>query len=250
MAGIQITNNSKTCELCPLDEHCILCSRFLPSSGASRSAALRSEKLKRGDTLFTAGQPFKQLYVIRSGSIKTSIIGREGESQITGFHLPGALLGLDGVAGGEYAHCAQALENCTLCSISFAEFSAHLASKPQYLQQLLRRVSLDIKRGNKTVFMLGRCNAQQRMARFLLELSECYQRAGLASDRLSLTMSRTDIASYLGLASETACRVLQRFHASGLVHVERRDIQLKNIAQLRAVANDVAASPELVDLAS
>lgn len=228
----------------------MLCGLNAPPGEIAQQSAVRSEALRRGDTLFTTGQAFKHLYVIRSGSIKTSVTGSDGESQITGFHLQGALLGLDGIENGEYANCAQALENCDLCSISFTHFSARVAAKPQLLQQLLRRISHDIKLGNKMTFTLGKCNAQQRMARFLLDLSDRYRRSGLIAEQLNLTMSRNDIASYLGLASETACRVLQRFQAMGLIIVERRNITLKNTTQLRYIADDIAPRRALLGLAS
>ncbi len=226
----------------------MLCALSAPEDETAPQAVNCGEELQRGDTLFATGQTLKKLYVIRSGSIKTSITGSDGQSQITGFHLRGALLGLDGIESGEYSHSALALENSQLCSMSYSQFSLRIATKPHLLNQLLGRISHDIKVGNRMTFTLGRCNAQQRLARFLLDLSDSYRRSGLAVDRLSLPMSRSDIASYLGLASETTCRVLQRFHAMGLIIVERRDITLKNTSQLRKIADDFEIARGLLGL--
>lgn len=250
VAGFKAAATTAVCEQCAAIERCILCGLFSAQEATEQQFAVRSEELPRGDTLFTTGQAFKRLYVIRSGSIKTSITGSDGDSQITGFHLQGAMLGLDGVESGEYTHCAKALESCKLCSISFTDFSARVASTPQLLQTLLHRISRDIKLGNKMIFMLGKCNAQQRVARFLLDLSDSYRSSGKSAKHLTLTMSRNDIASYLGLASETACRVLQRFQSMGLITVERRNITLKNTPQLRHIADDRSLRRELVELAS
>ncbi|MGI9286443.1 MAG: helix-turn-helix domain-containing protein [Pseudomonadales bacterium] len=250
VAGFKAATTTAACEQCAASKRCMLCGLFSAQEESEQQFAVRSEELKRGDTLFTTGQTFKQLYVIRSGSIKTSVTGSDGDSQITGFHLQGAMLGLDGIEGGEYTHCAQALESCKLCSISFTDFSVRVASTPQLLQMLLHRISRDIKQGNKMIFMLGKCNAQQRVARFLFDLSDRYRSSGKSAKYLSLTMSRHDIASYLGLASETASRVLQRFQSMGLITVERRNITLKNTTQLRHIANDRSLRRELVGLAS
>ncbi len=233
------------CRHCTVSEPCMPCVLCAPENSQTTPHSVVC-----GEELFTTGETFKRLYVIRSGSIKTSITGSDGQSQITGFHLRGALLGLDGIESGEYAHSAHALENCELCSMSFAHFSARVAASPPLQAQLLRLLSHNIKVGNRMNFTLGQCSAQQRIARFLLDLSDRYQRSGLAADQLSLTMSRSDIASYLGLASETTCRVLQRFQGMGLIIVERRNITLKNYSQLRHVADDFEPPRELLGLVS
>lgn len=250
VSELKTAPTSAVCAQCAISHRCMLCGLFSPSQAGEQKSVVHSEKLRCGDTLFTRGQIFKQIYVVRSGSIKTSVTGADGSSQITGFHLQGAMLGLDGIESGEYTHCAEALENCDVCSISFAHFSARIAGTPQLLEQLLRRISHDIKLGNKMFFMLGKCNAQQRMAHFLLDLSDRYRRSGMAAEQLVLTMSRNDIASYLGLASETACRVLQRFQSRGIITVERRNIALENMAQLRHIAGDRPLQKELLGLAS
>lgn len=227
-----------------------MCAFSSPEDSSKPQPFVCSEEVKRGDTLFATGESLKRLYMIRSGAVKTSITGNDGQLHITGFHLRGALLGLDGIESGEYAHSAEALEDSQLCSMSFSQFSSHLAAKPQLTGQLLRRISHDIKIANRMTFTLGRCSSQQRIARFLLDISDSQQRLGLAPERLNLPMSRSDIASYLGLASETTCRVMQRFHAMGLIIVERRNITLKNAEQLRAIADDFEAARELLGLAS
>lgn len=250
VSKLKTTAATAVCEQCAVRNRCILCELHAAQEQKDPQFVVRSEKLRRGDTLFSNGQTFKQIYVIRSGSIKTSVTDSDGSAQITGFHLQGALLGLDGIENGEHTHCAEALENCNVCSISFAHFSVRVAGTQQLFHKLLQRISHDIKLGHKMTFMLGKCNAQQRMARFLLDLSDRYRRSGMAVEHLSLTMSRNDIASYLGLASETACRVLQRFQAMGLITVDRRNITLKSMAQLRHIADDRSLRRELVGLAS
>ncbi len=238
------------CDQCAANKQCLLRGLYAPQKEIGQRSAVHSENLRRGDALFTTGQMFKRLFVVRSGSIKTSVIGSDGESQITGFHLQGAMLGLDGIDNGEHIHCAEALENSNVCSISFARFSARITRSPQLLHNLLRRISHDIKLGQKMTFVLGKCNAQQRMALFLLDLSGRCQRSGMTGENLTLTMLRSDIASYLGLASETACRVLQRFQSMGLITVERRRITLNNMVQLRNIAGNRLLQQKSIGIAS
>ena len=81
------------------------------------------------------------------------------------------------------------------------------------------------------------------MAAFLITLSRRYAARGFSPNRFLLTMTRTDIANYLRLASETVSRVFRRFQDEGAIHVERREIELKDRKQLEALAENVLRSP-------
>ena len=77
------------------------------------------------------------------------------------------------------------------------------------------------------------------MDAFLVSLSRRFAARGFSANRFRLSMTRTDIASYLRLASETVSRVLSRFQEDGLLGVERRDVELLQPAQLEALARSV-----------
>jgi len=73
---------------------------------------------------------------------------------------------------------------------------------------------------------LGQRSAEERLAAFLISLSNRYKRRGFSSTQFNLTMSRGDIGNYLGLALETVSRLFTRFQSEGLLKVERRNIEL------------------------
>src|SRR5512132_158059 len=77
-------------------------------------------RLKRGDSLFKAGDPFNALYAIRSGFLKTTVLNADGREQVTGFQMGGELLGLDGIGSGRYNGNAVALEDSETCVLPFA----------------------------------------------------------------------------------------------------------------------------------
>ena len=107
---------------------------------------------------------------------------------------------------------------------------------PGLQQQLFRLLSQDI---GKAALLSGNFSADERMAAFLISLSRRYAARGFSANRFLLTMTRTDIANYLRLASETVSRVFRRFQDDGLIQVDRREIELSDRAQLEELAQNV-----------
>ena len=79
----------------------------------------RGRPLQSGDHLYRAGDTFTSIYAVRSGSIKTYLIDDDGVEQITGFYLPGEVLGFDGIDNNNYGCNVVALETSTVCEIPF-----------------------------------------------------------------------------------------------------------------------------------
>jgi CRP/FNR family transcriptional regulator, anaerobic regulatory protein len=107
---------------------------------------------------------------------------------------------------------------------------------PGLQAQLFRLLSQDI---GKAALLAGDYSADQRMAAFLVSLSRRFAARGFSATRLRLTMSRTDMANYLRLASETVSRVLRRFQDDGLIAVDRRELEIRDPAGLHAIARAV-----------
>jgi CRP/FNR family transcriptional regulator len=107
---------------------------------------------------------------------------------------------------------------------------------PGLQAQLFRLLSQDI---GKAALLAGDYSADERMAAFLVALSRRYAQRGFSPTRFHLTMARTDMANYLRLAPETVSRVLRRFQDEGLVLVERRELEIRDMARLQALAKSV-----------
>ena len=193
-------------------------------------------KVARDMTLYRAGDRFEALYAVGSGSFKTVARMLNGDEKITGFHLPGELVGLDAIDSAQHDYEAVALEDSKVCVLPFARLEAAAQKFPELRHQLFRLLSRDISRDQGLMLLLGVMSAEQRLATFLLNLSRRYQRLGFSAERFVLRMTREEIGSYLGLTLETVSRTLSRFQREGLLAVHQRDIELKNVGALREMA--------------
>jgi CRP/FNR family transcriptional regulator len=83
--------------------------------------------------------------------------------------------------------------------------------------------------------LLGKRSAEERLASFLLSLSNRYHQRGLSATEFNLPMSRQDIGNYLGLAIETVSRLFANFQERGMVQVNRRRVVITDLARIRAM---------------
>ena len=196
----------------------------------------RKETYRRGEILFCTGEPFTYLYAIRSGSVKTFVATEDGRVQVTGLHVPGQLLGLSAIESKAYTCGAIALESTSVCKIAVERLDEVAAKVPGIHYQMLRIMSTEIMHDEELMLLLGARSADERLAAFLMELSARFAKRHFSATRFNLTMSRGDIGSYLGLAEETVCRVLARFQQQSLITVKRRQVELKDLERLRALA--------------
>ena len=192
-----------------------------------------------GEYIFREGDPFEAIAAVRAGTVKTSVVDRDGHEHVHGFHLPGEVIGLNAIDGDRYPCDAVALDTVMLCRFSFPKISVLAARLPGLQRQLFRLLSRDIGRA---ALLAGDWSADQRMAAFLVGVSRRLAARGFSPNRFQLTMPRTDIANYLRLAPETVSRVLRRFQEDGVLQVERRELEL-----LDRDALDTLAAPVLRD---
>ncbi len=196
----------------------------------------RRQRVARDKTLYRMDDPFKNLYAIRYGHFKTYQINSSGEQQITGFQMAGELLGMDAISTDRH-HCeAVALEDSEVCEIPFASLEELFGKVPSLLRQFHRIMSQEITREQNVMLLLGNMRAEQRFAAFLVNLASRYAARGYSSTSLVLRMSREDIGNYLGLTIESISRLLSRFKKQGLLEVDKRDVKLLDIVELRAIA--------------
>lgn len=195
--------------------------------------------LARGEALFDAGDAFRSLFVVRSGSLKSFIVSHQGEEQVVGFHLPGEFTGMDAVATGHHGCTTQALETTNVCEIPFIQLEQLAHEIPTVQHQLFRIMSKEIMQHEQMMMSLGRSTAEQRFAAFLMGLSSRFQERGFSPREFQLSMSRRDIANYLGLALETVSRFFSHFQRQGWLVVERKHVILKDMNAIQALLGPV-----------
>lgn len=227
------SSGAAACSSCCLKGVCLPCD--LGSSELNRfdQIATAKRRVARGASLYHNGDGFDSIYAVRSGAFKTVGVSRHGDEKVTGFHLPGELLGLEAISSGRHGYSAVALEDSEVCAIPFAQLEQLAMSMPALQHQLLRLLSGDISRDHGLMLLLGSMTAEQRLAAFLLSVSRRHQRLGYSANRFVLRMTREEIGNYLGLALETVSRLLSRFQREGLLAVQQRDVEIRNAERLR-----------------
>lgn len=193
-------------------------------------------QFKRGELLYRIGEPRRAVYAIRSGSAKTYVSTNDGRIQITGFRIAGELLGLDSIIAGHYTSEARVLETTMVCEVPVDALQAYGDVMPSVSQQMLKIMSQEIVGYQELMLLLGTKNTDERLATFLLNFSRRFQVRNYSPTKFNLTMSRSDIGNYLGMAEETVCRVFSRFQDEGLLTATRRQVELHDLSRLQNIA--------------
>lgn len=227
-------NRVVSCANCALAQLCL--ARDLPESDLSKLDTLitRRRPLKRHQHLFDMDDPCRWLYAVRSGAIKTSWFSRSGEERVIGLHLPGELVGLDAFDNGCHSCTAIALESSSLCQLPYGSLQETLEIHSKLNVQIHRLIGEGIRQTNEMLLLLGRKSAEQRLANFLLNLSSRCVRRGFSPLEFNLSMSRHDIANFLGLALGTVSRLLGELQEKKVLIVEKRRIRVLNMDYLWA----------------
>jgi len=231
---IPIRTRESTCTECAFRTECLA----RPDAEAAPEISVTPRILHRGDHLFRTGEPFRNVYTVRSGAIKTYVILQSGEEQVIEFHTPGDIVALDAIESGRYVCNAMVLDTSCICPLPYEQLCRLTASSPEIQRRLVHKMSRRIVDHEGLLLILGQKTAEQRMAAFLLHHSNRQRRLGLSELDINLPMSRADIASYLALAVETVSRVLTRLQDAGLVKVQRSRVRILNLENLATVAEE------------
>jgi CRP/FNR family transcriptional regulator len=200
------------------------------------SIVQRSRPLRKAEHLFSAGHNFECVYAVRSGSLKSYTISEDGIEQITGFHLPGEIVGLDAITSGTHPSFCKALETSAVCAIPFDKLQLLASELPALQNQLFKVMSKEIREDQELLMLLNKKAADERLAAFIINLSQRFGRRGLSSLKFRLTMTRSDIGNYLGLAVETVSRLLTKFQQNEYIAVQDKEIEILNITALSGLA--------------
>jgi len=216
------------CAACNLREVCLPCG----AQDISRFDGLiyTRRRVKRGETIYRAGDTFESLYAVRSGFLKSSAVLMDGRDQVTGFHMAGEIVGLDGIGAGKHTADTTALEDSEVCVIPY-ERLADLGLQPELHKVMSRALVHD----QGVMMLLGTMRAEERLAAFLLNLSQRFVARGYSPSEFHLRMTREEIGSYLGLSLETVSRLFSRFHAEALISVQQRHVRILVVPGRRAV---------------
>ncbi len=190
-------------------------------------------KIRRQQHLYRAGDPFEAIYAIRIGWFKTNVVLEDGREQVTGFQMTGEMIGLDGISTEAHSCNAIALEDSEVCVIAYNRLE-ELSREIEGLQHQFHKVmSREIVRDHGVMMLLGSMRAEERLAAFLLNLSQRFAARGFSAAEFHLRMTRDEIGSYLGLKLETVSRAFSKFQDEGLISVQQKYVRITDFDTLR-----------------
>lgn len=241
-----ITTSGKTslgtsCHLCSLAHLCLPLAVNQQEIDRLDDVIKQGRVIDRGDHIFHEHGGFKSCFAVRSGSIKTYTVTEEGEEQVTGFYLPGEIIGMDSMTTDLYSCSAKALEKSSVCEIPFEQFEELATKIPSLQHHFFQLMSKEIQESRKLSMLLSKNTAEERIASLLISLSERFKRRRLSPTQFRLPMPRNDIGNYLGLAVETVSRVFTRFQKTGLISVQGRELIINDLEALKTIIKSQTA---------
>ena len=223
-----------SCANCSLEDICI--PRGLSHSEVDRVSQVikRKKTLQRGEFLYRDGDLFRGLLAIKSGTAKLIADDHQGNEHILNILLPGELLGFDGLYSDQHNCSAVALETLSFCELPAKNLEKLCLQVPSLMRELFRHTGSKIN-NDRNMIIINTRPAEERLAAFLISLSDRFSKRGFSSSEFTLTLTRQEIGNHLGLAIETISRLLKQFKNSGLITVNKKQIKIKNIGSLRNI---------------
>ena len=230
------------CSQCSLVELCLPRGLTRDELEVFEQVVTRKKPLKKSEYLYRSGEPMTSLYTVKTSAFKANIDSVDGQENIVGFFMPGELMGLDGIASGQYQCDMIALSDAHVCQLSYSEFE-HIAERfPVLRREILSISSTNMTIAQKMLMFIGKRPVEERLAMFLINIAQRFKARGLSETRFQLPMSRHDIANYLGMAPETISRQFKKLKDQGLVSIQNRDLIINDTVALR---NSVASGGDL-----
>ncbi|MBO1254629.1 fumarate/nitrate reduction transcriptional regulator Fnr [Alteromonas sp. 5E99-2] len=229
-------NNKTSCENCRLNQLCLPISLQINEIDKLDAIIKRKRPIGKGDAVFHLGERFSAIYAVRSGSLKTVNVTVDGQEQVTGFYLPGEIFGLDGLGNNIHTNSAVALETSAICEIPFSRLEELTIKIPSLQRHIFQVLGQEIASEQSLITHLSTSTAEERVAALLISISSRNHRRQLSGTDFRLPMSRTDMASYLGVTIETVSRILSHFQKKKLVTIKMKDIIITDMQALRSLA--------------
>ncbi|WP_421729501.1 cyclic nucleotide-binding domain-containing protein [Brevundimonas sp.] len=212
-----------------------VCGSLADDDLAGLDAIAERDVMRAGETLIRQGDAAGHVFNITSGSVRVYKLLPDGRRQITGFLFAGDFVGL--ATGEDYAFSAEAIEDITVCRFRKSEYWALIRQRPALEAALLDRATHELAAAQDQMLLLGRKTARERVASFLIDLPDRDPIRAVVPNEVRLSMTRAEIADYLGLTIETVSRELTKLKTAGVIRMlSLNDLRVDQPERLRAVA--------------
>jgi len=217
--------------------HLCLSRGLIPREAALvEDIAHRKIRVKRGESIFRSGDVLDEIYAVKYGTFKLTLSTAEGREMIAAFYLSGDIFGTDGFESDIRTSTAVALEDSEVCAVSWKRL-VELAQQEGAIQKLVTQIfSARIGRKQRLMLCIGSMRSEERVAMFLLDLSERLKERGFSDRHIILRMSREEIAEHLAMQLETVSRIFSSLAREGILRVHHREIQILDPQGLETVA--------------
>ncbi len=204
------------CSLCKIRSYSFC--RCLKDGQLKIFSEISSERTHTNrENIFLQQEISTNLYNITEGNVKIYHLLSDGRIQIIGFLYPGDFFGA--YKKGKYNYSAEAIGDVRLCVFKQEVLDKYLGKNMNLAKELLHMTSHELTLAQDRIGVLGKMNANERMARFILNISNQRARIGWQDNPISLPMTRQDIADYLGLTLETVSREITKLKTTNIIKV-------------------------------
>jgi CRP/FNR family transcriptional regulator len=223
------------CSTCTLRSVCVPCGMRAEDVPGLDGLIYTRKRVRRGEHVYRAGDPFHALYAFRSGFFKSYVVTRDGRTHVTSFPMAGDMTGMDGIGTDHHTQSLVALEDGEVCVVPYSHLQDMAQRVPALQHQMNRIMSREIVREQDLMMLLGSMRAEAKVAEFLLQMSRRFAARGYSSTEFNLRMTREEIGSYLGLKLETVSRILSKLQDDGVIKANLRYIAIVDNDALRAM---------------
>jgi CRP/FNR family transcriptional regulator len=227
-----IQGRRRPCQLCNANEHCTIATTDdREAADAIERITLERGVFQAGESIYRMEDRFRSLFVVESGLVKVEKILEDGTNHVTGFYFSGDLFGLKSIGQLHYGYDASALETTKICEIPYSEFEELAIAVPRLGRLMITLLGDKVQQATELLFNGRQLSAERRLMRFLRYLSERNREWEYSGQgRLDLPMSKTDIASYLGVRPESVSRALSNLAKQGVIRNHPRCIEINDLA--------------------
>ncbi len=231
-------NKYVDCDNCAMEPLCVPIETNKQPLTLTETYLSRRISTDSGQALFVKDEPISAIYAVSSGTFKLTLNNENNEEKVMGFRFAGELIGEDALHPEKYAYNAVAIGKSSVCKVDVSELKACCEVIPNLqlnLVDLLTRQSSI----SQTEFqaLIAKKSAESLLAAFLLNIAKRKSAHDGTKDSLNLSISRDNIANFLGLRRETLSRIFSKLQKEELIKVEGKQIQLIEFDKLTHLAN-------------
>ncbi len=194
-----------------------------------------SHIIKKGEVIFEEGENVNGIYCIKDGICKLTKLSANGKDHIVKLVTKGELLGQRSMISDEPVNLsAVALEDMQVCFIPKSEVMGYFDKNNQFSMNVMKTICGDLKEADDHMMNLAQKTVKERLAETLLYLNETFGKN--ENNSLKIQLSRDELASMIGTATESCIRILSDFNKLGLIELDGKKIILKDINALKKLA--------------